>query len=312
MRKTTTLFAMLSLVLAAACLPEKDHESSEQEAREAIPTAENLKVEVPSAGSAKPALGQVAGLYLATVGVATTLNGGAAFVLILVKTIVSFPVTTVDGDVYTWGPWNDGALKPGQYRLVVEAKPNGTYAWSFEGRRKADGEAAPFRAIVVGTSRPGGPHRGSGEFMMDFDVARSIDPFGDPDAQGQLTVAYDLESSPVTLEMDAEREAPKPGGGTALATFHYEYSEAADGSGELEFNGEGDTDDPGTGWEKTTVRSRWKATGAGRGDISVTGGDIGLTTVSATECWSSSFLRVYYTDSVGWMPTEGAVASCAF
>jgi hypothetical protein len=44
------------------------------------------------------------------------------------------------------------------------------------------------------------------------------------------------------------------------------------------------------------------------------GGDIpqSLGVVTAVECWGSDFMRVYYTDSINYEPTEGAAGACAF
>lgn len=312
--KKSALLATFLMLSTTGCPPEKEQGSAEG-ARDAIPGAEELKVEVP-AGTAKPTdprVGDVATFYVATLATATVLNGGAAFVLILVRTIVSFPVTSVEGDTFIWGPWTESGLKPGEYRLTARMNDDGDYEWRFQGRKKADGAAAAFKDVVSGLATPGStPHRGTGSFTMDFDTARAIDPLSDPSAQGQLSVTYDLERVPVTIAMDAERLAPTQGGGSALATFHYEYSQAADGSGELSFMSFGDTDDAGAGWEMSQVHSRWKQNGAGRADVMVSGGDLGSTTVSATECWSSAYLRTYYTDSVAWIPTEGLASTCAF
>src|SRR5262249_47458441 len=105
--------------------------------------------------------------------------------------------------------------------------------------------------------------------------------------------------------------APAPGGGMALQTFHYAYTEKPDQSGTLSFTSYGDTDDPGPAWETTTYDSSWLASGAGRADLSITGGDLGDLTVTASECWSTSFLRVYLGASVAWLPTEGIASACA-
>ena len=53
--------------------------------------------------------------------------------------------------------------------------------------------------------------------------------------------------------------------------------------------------------------------GAGRADVTIANGDLPTgTIVHASECWSSSFERVYWTDNIGLEPDEGAVSSCAF
>ena len=301
MRKTALLAAVV--MMSATGCPQKDEEGSAEEARDAIPGAEYMKVDVPvSAHNKVPAVGQVAPSYLLTVGTATVLNGGAAFVLIMVKTIVSFPVTSKQGGTYIWGPWTDSGLKPGEYRLTAKMNGNGDYEWNLQGRKKAEGASAAFKTIISGVATPGRPNRGSGSFTIDFDAARTIDPFP-ADETGQISVTYDLESAPIDVTMDAEHGAD---------TLHYAYQQAADGSGQLLFTVHADTDDVGTQSETSTIRSRWRATGTGRADITITGGDLGALTATASECWSTSFLRTYAVATVAWMASEGDAASCAF
>jgi hypothetical protein len=104
-----------------------------------------------------------------------------------------------------------------------------------------------------------------------------------------------------------------PDGSQAEATFHYYYAEAADGTGDFQFRLFADTDDPGPAWEVSAIRSRWQPTGAGRSDVSISGGDLGLNvTVTASECWDASFGEVYYTDSATWKPTSGDPSLCAY
>jgi hypothetical protein len=193
--------------------------------------------------------------------------------------------------------------------MTVRLTSDGEYAWTFEGRKKGTTDA--FQVIISGIATPGHTHRGSGTFMVDFEIAKSIDPYGGGDAAGQLSVSYDLEHEPATVAMDAEKLAPAPSGGSALQTFHYEYARNADDSGSLSFLTYGDIDGSGPAWETTQIKSRWLASGAGRADLTVTGGDLGSNTVSASECWSNQFLRTYFTSSVVWWPTEGMALSCA-
>ena len=62
--------------------------------------------------------------------------------------------------------------------------------------------------------------------------------------------------------------------------------------------------------ENVTIRSRWLATGAGRGDARITGGDLGTQQAIASECWNTLFRRSsYYTDNVNFHPTEGDPAN---
>jgi len=58
------------------------------------------------------------------------------------------------------------------------------------------------------------------------------------------------------------------------------------------------------------MRSRWQADGQGRSDARITTVNHGE--VTATECWSSTFARVYWADSVGLEPNEGDAGACAY
>ncbi|MBI4511836.1 MAG: hypothetical protein HY698_19535 [Deltaproteobacteria bacterium] len=253
-------------------------------------------------------LGQTAQFYAFTRLISGHLNLGAAFVLTLVHSVAHFPPTSVQGDTYIWGPWTN-ALNPAEWRLTVRLNAQGSYEWSLEGRRKAGGGS--FEAVVAGVATPGTSHRGSGWFDMDFDKAEELDPVGN-DAEGKIRVQYDLEASPVKVIMDFANDMKMPDGSIADKTFHYVYAEAQDGSGDFEFSMYGDLDDNGSAWENTDVKSRWLATGAGRSDFRVAGGDLGDQVLTGSECWGTSFGRSYWTDSLGWHPTEGDPASCAF
>lgn len=300
------LVTLAVLVATAAACEQKDEGGGAQAAIEALPTSDTLSINVPDSAQK---VGDVALSYLLTRAVADTLNGGAALVLGLAKAISEYPVTSVEGDTFIWGPWSE-ALKPGEYRMTARLTRDGDWDWALEGREK--GTTVAFQAIVSGVATPGHPHRGSGSFTFDCDLAHAIDPYGGCDDGGQVTVTYDLEHSPVAVVIDAEHLAPMPDGSQAPQTFHYEYGEATDGSGSLTFMAYGDTDDPGPAWENTSYTSRWTASGSGRTDIAVDGGDLGTASVTAVECWNTSFARTYYTDSAGWLPTEGSAAACPF
>jgi hypothetical protein len=303
------------LLIVSACTKP----TIEEEVRRALPSATAVEVKVPG-GAARAAnvsgdvgsvtgalLGQTAEFYAVTRNVSVSLNAGAAFVLLLVHAIVAFPVTSVEGETYIWGPWHE-ALSPAEYRLTVREDADAAYVWSLEGRKKGEG-GAPFQSVVSGVAVLGAPGHGSGSFHMDFDRAEALDPVGN-DANGTLDVTYDLESEPRRVVMDHVGKAQAPGG-EERATFHYEYAEARDGSGDFQFAVYGDLDDNGSAWEHSEIRSRWQETGSGRSDFRVVGGDLGDQTLTGSECWDVSFGRVYWTDSLGWQPSEGDAASCA-
>jgi hypothetical protein len=151
MKKT---LACMTLVMftATGCL-EKDEGGSEAEARDAIPSAEFLKIAMPASdGTAKPIVGQVSPFYLVTLGTALQLNLSVGAFLTLVRIIVAFPVTSIEGDTWIWGPWHDEG-KPGEYRLSVRLNEEGNYEWNLEGRKF--GETGAFVALVRGIAEPG-------------------------------------------------------------------------------------------------------------------------------------------------------------
>lgn len=307
MRNAVSFVSLLSLGLVA-CIPPND---DPHPVSRALPTAEDVRIDLPENSSAKgtaEALGELSPWYVVTRQVTRDLNGGTAWVLIVVHTIVQFPATTIEGNTYTWGPWSD-ALDPADYRLVVTALDNGSYDWSLDGRSKTR-PGADFETAIAGNAVPGDTEgTGHGELTIDFDAAERVNPV-DNDARGVVGISYDLaarhlDMSIATVESRDGVEVP--------VNYEYAYQERDDGSGDMIFAAHGDTEDEGTAAEDAVVRSRWLADGAGRADVRLSGGDVSTTvSVTASECWDSTFAVVYYSDSVNWQPTEGSQSSCAF
>jgi len=273
----------------------------------AIPTAADVQIKLPEEGATARAVGQIAPWYVATRGVTRTLNGGTAWVLIVVHTIVRFPPTSVNDDTATWGPWSD-ALDPAEYRLIVTAQPDGSYDWHLDGRNKTEPGSA-FETVISGNAVPSTPAgRGRGTFVLDFDASERVNPL-DNDARGVLSVAYDLAA----LTLDIHASTIEDRGGVLTPVEHdYAYAATADGSGNMVLSTHADTSDPGPAAEDAVLRSRWLGNGAGRADVRLTSGDAQGLQVTASECWNSNFRRVFYADSASWMPSEGDVAACAF
>src|SRR6188508_872553 len=101
MRTPTTFLAaaLAAATLAAGCVQQ---ENDAPGVADAIPTAEQVQIRLPEGGQQQLVLGQIADFYVLTRGVTRSLNAGAAWVLILVHTIVQFEPTSVEGNVYTW------------------------------------------------------------------------------------------------------------------------------------------------------------------------------------------------------------------
>lgn len=296
-----TLLASACAVSLVACLPTSSDEAPVGIAR-AIPTAEQVKIELPA--TTARTLGDVASWYLATRDVTRLFNGGTAWVLIVIHTIVQFPVTSINGDTYTWGPWS-GALDPAEYKLDVRDVGDGTYAYQLSGRNKTT-PGADFEVIIDGTADPRpGELRGNGRFLVDLEASKRVNPIDtDPNDRGQIDVAYDLAARHLELGIMSTDALGQP----VLA--EYAYNRALDGGGDMVFDIEGNAGGTALN-EHITLRSRWQADGAGRADARLAGGDL-ADGATAAECWDTTFRRVYYADSVDFAPTEGDVSACAF
>ncbi|MEO8698844.1 MAG: hypothetical protein ABI867_02340 [Kofleriaceae bacterium] len=298
-----TAAAALSLT---ACIKKDDPPDA---IKRAIPTADQVKINLPA--NSERAIGQLADWYVATRQITSTFNGGSAWVLILIHTIVEFPVTSVDGDTYTWGPFGE-ALDPAEYKLDVKDVGDGTYTWALSGRPRTQANGA-FEVIIDGNSDPrAGELSGNGKFLIDFDAGRRVNPIdADPEARGQIEVTYDLATRHLDLDIASTDDRGEP----VFAT--YEYNEAADRSGDMVFELDGDMGG-GAELEHAVVRSRWQADGAGRADVGLSGGDTeNPAGVLASECWNTTFSRVFFAVVAGdasgaFGAAEGSESNCAY
>ena len=296
---TSVLTASCVVSLAATGCIKQD--GPPDEIARAIPTDEQVRIKLPAQART---VGELSSYYVVTRDVTRTLNGGTGWVLVLIHAIVQYPVTSINGNVYTWGPWSD-ALDPAEYKLDVTANGDGTYDYQLSGRNKTV-SGSQFEVVIDGYADPrAGDLKGNGDFSLDFDAGRRVNPVDSGDAKGKITVQYDLSAR----HLDMLAQAPDDNGNPAM--FEYAYNETLDGGGDMVFNVT--ADGGGTALpENIVIRSRWQADGAGRGDARLAGGDLGTAQAIASECWSSLFRRVYYTDNANFEPTEGDVAACAY
>jgi hypothetical protein len=294
-----TLAAVTLAASLVACVQSTEPPPS---LKTAIPTADQVQIKLPASTARQ--LGQLADWYVATRDVTRMFNGGSAWVLILIHSIVQFPVTSVNGDTYTWGPWSD-ALDPAEYKLDVREVGDGTYEYRLSGRSKTEA-GAQFEVVIDGKADPRpGERQGNGQFLLDFDASRRVNPVDAGAERGTVTATYDLAARHLDLAIDTVDDRGQP------VTADYAYNETAGGGGDMVFNISGDAGGTAKN-EQITLRSRWQPTGAGRADGRLAGGDLGTTTALASECWDTMFKRVFYTDNVDFAPTEGLEAACVF
>ena len=299
-----TLLAATATLSLVACIKQ---DGSPDEIKRALPTTDQVSIKLPGNAARTTdanVLGQLAPYYVATRDVTKTFNGSTAWVLLTLHAIVQFPVTSVHGNTFTWGPWS-AALDPAEYKLDVTAAGDGTYSYQLSGRSKTVANAK-FEVVIDGTADPrAGDDKGSGEFLIDFDAGKRVNPVDSGDAKGSVDVRYDLTKRHLDLAIMSTDAQGQP----ALAD--YAYNAAADGGGDMTFDVS--LNAGGTALLETlTLRSRWLGTGAGRSDARIAGGDLGTLQVTASECWNTMFNRVYYQDSNNFAPAEGAESSCAF
>lgn len=299
--RTTLASLVVTGVLGSSLVACVQADDGPAAIRRVLPTAADVKIELPESAGQSNVVGVLSPWYVATRDVTRVLNGGTAYVLILVHTIVLFPPTVIDGDTYVWGPHSQ-ALDPAEWRLTVTALADGSYDWLLDGRNKTEA-GARFETLVGGNAVPGG----TGRFTLDFDAAERVNP-RENDGRGVIGASYDVPARTLHLDVDTIEDH----GGTATPVhYDYAYREAADGGGDMQFSIFADTEDAGPLPEEATLRSRWLHDGAGRADIRLRSGDLPAA-ITASDCWDTRFLRVYYTDSAQWQPTEGDPAACAF
>jgi hypothetical protein len=325
------LAGSLALALASGCLVQKQDDVSEF--REAIPQAEAVTVGGPegasngnsSTSSVEPGRGVLADTpgtpnyaewYGFTREVRDGVNVVTGVILGSVWLIVHTEPSEVETDEAIWGPYTD-ALDPVAWRFRVTRVAEGTYDYALEGRPKASQSDDDYRAVLTGVGYGKRDERhGDGEFKIDLDVARELDPFKHEADSGFVRISHDLPAD-ITEHLGAlPRSITAEVRPSATSEWFTVTSRAnSDGTGQIDVDAFADTDETKlTLPETVNVASRWAADGAGRADITISGGDLDPDpgAVSAVECWGADFARSYYSDSVEFKPTEGSANNCAF
>lgn len=311
----TTLGALA--LTSVGCIAEND---DADKFREAIPESGDVAIAVPRGGSTTTtkSLGTKGGgattyarYYQFSRDMADGLDWSTAQILGLVWLIVHQPPTKVEPKRAVWGPGGD-ALDPINWRFVAIEVADREYDYRLEGRPRASTNDADFKAILTGHGfGKSHPNHRLGTFALDNDVKNALDPARAKDT-GSVKVDYDLRTFPTSIHAYAQGAADK-----AKGWFDVTLTRNGTGSGNLDIKALGDIEDEGKKdgvLEDVVLFSQWAKTGAGRADVRITGGSLPttITQVDASECWSTSFSRVYYVDSISAEPSAGDPSSCAF
>ncbi|RYZ07918.1 MAG: hypothetical protein EOO73_09460 [Myxococcales bacterium] len=320
--------ALGALALLPGCMLEKQDDAGEY--REALPRSEAVLVAGPEADASAPSATHTASegslrplertdfakWYGFTRAVRGGVNAVTASVLGSVWLVVhSEPSALKDGEA-TWGPYTD-SLEPVTYRFRVTRVAEAEYDYVLEGRPKASRSDEDYRSVLEGHGF-GKLHEqhGEGEFTIDLSVARELDPVGHEPDSGTLHIAHQLPRGlgPGSLPRTIEAEVtPDPSVNRESYTVRSVANE--DGTGSLHVVAQSDVDDSkATALENVTVDSRWRADGAGRADVVISGGDLPADPgeVAAVECWGADFARSFYADTVSFEPAEGEASACVY
>jgi hypothetical protein len=315
-------FALAATGFSGCSLQKAD----ETEFEEALPEVGSVNIDGPDGAraDARTAAGMSGTLdagdasdpafwYTFTRDLRDGVNVVTAVVLVSVWAVVHTEPSEIDEDHAVWGPYEGDALDPARYRLTVTRIGEHHFRYVLAGQKKSGGE---YLNVLDGDgySRKSDLH-GDGQFVLDLGNAKVLDPSRHQNDSGQVTIVHELpedigrrrDALPRTITATL---APEGEASVTITSIAHE-----DHTGEVDVSAHVDIDDTHlTALEDVSVVSRWKATGAGRSDIGIAGGDLpaaGFTSVTAVECWGTDFSRVYYSDTAG-NPTEGNASECVF
>lgn len=285
MKKLTSILA--AALTIAGCQPADD---AAAEYREAMPQATSVQIQTAAADGSSSTTGlTAANALIANPGyqsdyaiisywTAVTINGGTWWTLTLLDLVMSYEPTDCGSNSCTWGPWlADDQLN--NWKLVA-TKNDGAFSWAFSGQNAiVPGEWA---TLISGTAHPGADkNHNRGTFLIDFDAQDALahGPGWQKDDFGTLEISYDSTDG---LYVDAVALGNQNDDPTNPHEMNAVYSFAKDGpGGQLQIAVENlDTT------ERLWLRTRWDASGSGRGDLEFdpNGGER-TDSAFASECW---------------------------
>jgi len=233
---------LLGLTLALmSCDPSALPSAMEVQARNALPQKDGVALGNPQALARSPGanttikshlnVGNASDYYQLTYDVTQAVNGGVGWALDLVEDVVQWPPTKCGGDSCLWGP-GSAALDPNQYQLLIthQTVPTDRYLYALSAEPKSN-PGSGFLTILSGWAVPSPvPHKGAGEFTIDFDQAQKLDHPGDD--VGSLTAGYNnFGPLAITVNFQGSKDNQHAGQWTDAI---YQYADDATGGGDLQ------------------------------------------------------------------------------
>jgi len=263
-------------LLATACGP--DFQSG-------VPTKEMVQLQIPGSSAQ--------GLQSSEVGMAKNAfsgQGNTSDAYVLTRSATDNDPTTQTADSATWGPYTD-SLSLNTWKLTVTHQGGQSYSYALQGKAK-DAPDTAFVTVLSGTHVAVSRKVGHGEFLLDWDAAATL-PEHDNNI-GSALVGYGNVGKDHAVGVLARFEGVRDQDTGERVNASYAFAAVPGVGGAFEFGVRKNVNpQDGATLENFTIKSRWMASGAGRSDAQVSGGDLGAGQATFNECWSTSFASTY-------------------
>jgi hypothetical protein len=271
----------------------------------ALPERDDLAVKLPLQAQE---IIDSAEYYKTTRDVVRVFNGIADAFLSLIDYVRSYPPSERLGARRVWGPFPNDKHPNWELRMVVDrvgdpgAPTRFEYSIEF---RPVNLRLIGWRVLISGFFAPaGGVRRGTGQLKFLPAEARLREyPLDGLTGFDALVIDYDTRAFPISVKLTLDAF---PSRERAV----YEYFEEADGSGRMSFGFP--TQPPLSPWVTYgMLNSRWKGSGAGRGDVTAVRGLVAAGQMG-TDCWGIDTRATWVHRPWDANMNSGAESTCVF
>jgi hypothetical protein len=302
----TKLLALAALLAAASACG--NYSNTDVEFQLALPARDDLAASPPAA----LVVADSAEYYRTARDGIRDSNNLIDSITTIIDYVRSFPPSERKLNERVWGPFpaeEDPSfeLRVRIQRAYLSDGPAFLFSYQIEFHRRADA-AAPWFALITGqfAPGPGGARRGSGELHVLLVDARAqgypVRPWGQVE---RIDIIHQRLAYPHTVTMDIINVATAD-----VPRGEFQHALNADGSGEVRF-----VFRPRDNVlvQAIALRTRWLASGAGRGDARVTEGLAALSGNVGIDCWGPDTRATYVRRDFANPKVElGDPASCVF